>query len=263
MRKHIAKALQARSKAVKNAIDRFNTAASLLSPPMPELNWDQVVDYAFVADFDILRDTRAEIQSRPWTRPAYRLAMDQYFKTLRAREEIQRLNIEIPRVVTWIRDENRCLRAKEAELREVDGKTAKQIKEDVGLAVQVRSYRERRGRFDQAHLNRFWAMKKTVGFTASLVPGTSVERRAARREARAAAQAGVRSAVERANGVDSDDEGESGEDIVPSDGPMDPLDVEQEGEEDIGLVARDSDVSGLVYTISMLAVDDARGPGGD
>ncbi|KAJ7797083.1 hypothetical protein B0H14DRAFT_2390128 [Mycena olivaceomarginata] len=107
MRKHIAKALQARSKAVKNAIDRYNEAAIVLEPPMPRLTWEQVVEYAFLADFDILRDTRPDVQSKPWTRPAYRLAMDHYFKILRAREEIKRLNIEIRRVVTWIRDENR------------------------------------------------------------------------------------------------------------------------------------------------------------
>ncbi|KAJ7369220.1 hypothetical protein DFH08DRAFT_619916, partial [Mycena albidolilacea] len=57
MRKHIAKALQARSKAVKNAIKNYNAAAILLDPPMPHLTWEQVVEYAFLADFDILRDT--------------------------------------------------------------------------------------------------------------------------------------------------------------------------------------------------------------
>jgi hypothetical protein len=96
MRKHIAKALQARSKAVRAAIDRYNEAAGALNPPMPSITWEQVVEYVFLADFDILRDTRAEVQSKPWTRPAYRLAMDHYFKILRAREEIKCLNVEIP-----------------------------------------------------------------------------------------------------------------------------------------------------------------------
>ncbi|KAJ7747601.1 hypothetical protein B0H14DRAFT_3097002 [Mycena olivaceomarginata] len=103
MRKHIAKALQACSKAVKNAIDRYNDAAAMLEPPMPKLTWEKVVEYAFLADFDILRDTRAE--------------------TLRAREEIKRLDIEIQRVVTWIRDKNRFLRRMEAKLRDRTGKT--------------------------------------------------------------------------------------------------------------------------------------------
>ncbi|KAJ6543235.1 hypothetical protein DFH09DRAFT_829842, partial [Mycena vulgaris] len=171
MRKHIAKALQARSKAVKNAIDNYNAAANLLDPPMPHLTWEQVVEYAFLADFDILRDTRAEVQSRPWTRPAYRLAMDRYFKILRAREEIKRLNVEIPRVVTWIRDEYRALRRKEQELGLEEGKTEEQAEADRGLALQVRMYRERRGRFDDGHMRRFWALAKEPGFTGSLVPG--------------------------------------------------------------------------------------------
>jgi hypothetical protein len=79
--------------------DRYNSAASLLNPLMPQLTWEQVVEYALLADFDILRDTRTEIQSRLWTCPAYRLAMDRYFKILCAREEIRRLNVEIPCVV--------------------------------------------------------------------------------------------------------------------------------------------------------------------
>ncbi|KAJ7191133.1 hypothetical protein GGX14DRAFT_537905 [Mycena pura] len=136
LRKHIAKALQARSKAVKTAIDNYNSAAGLLDPPMPHLGWEQVVEYAFLADFDILRDTRAEVQSCSWARPAYRLAMDRHFRILRAREEIKRLNVEIPRVV---------LRRKEQELGDGTGKTEEEAEADRGLALQVRRYRERRG----------------------------------------------------------------------------------------------------------------------
>ncbi|KAJ7934752.1 hypothetical protein B0H13DRAFT_2305526 [Mycena leptocephala] len=186
MRKHIAKALQARSKAVKNAIDNYNTAAGLLDPPMPHLSWEQVVEYAFLADFDILRDTRAEVQSRSWTRPAYRLAMDRYFRILRAREEIKRLNVEIPRVVTWIRDEYKALHRKEQELEVEVGKTEEEVEADRGLALQVRRYRERRGRFDDSHMRRFWALAKEPGFTGSLVPGKALEILAAQREAREA-----------------------------------------------------------------------------
>ncbi|KAF8166891.1 hypothetical protein K438DRAFT_1458492, partial [Mycena galopus ATCC 62051] len=57
LRKHIAKALQARSKAVRAAIERYNIAASAMTPPKPALEWDDVVEYAFLTDFDLLRDT--------------------------------------------------------------------------------------------------------------------------------------------------------------------------------------------------------------
>ncbi|KAJ7857422.1 hypothetical protein B0H14DRAFT_3085219 [Mycena olivaceomarginata] len=177
MRKHIAKALQARSKAVKAAIDRYNEAASALNPPMSSVTWEQVVEYAFLADFDILRDTCAEVQSKPWTRPAYRLAMDRYFKILRAREEIKRLNIEIRRVVTWIRDENRFLRKMEGILRDGEGKSDVEKETDGYMAVQVRLYRERRGRFDAGHLKRFRELAQMPGFTGSLECGVALERR--------------------------------------------------------------------------------------
>ncbi|KAJ7160606.1 hypothetical protein C8R43DRAFT_881321, partial [Mycena crocata] len=225
-----AKALQARSKAVRAAIDRYNAAAMLLDPPMAALSWDQVVEYAFLADFDILRDTRPDVQARPWTRPSYRLAMDRFFKILRAREEIKRLNVEIPRVITWIRDENRFLREKEAELRDTTGKSDERILTDVQMAVQVRLYRERRGRFDERHMQRFWKLGGTPGFTGSLRPGMS-----------------------------ADAEWEDEEMVPPR--PLRPEeDSDEEGE---GHVAREEAVSGLMYQISMLAVDDAATRSGD
>ncbi|KAJ7071763.1 hypothetical protein B0H15DRAFT_793326 [Mycena belliarum] len=265
MRKHIAKALQARSKAVRRAIDNYNAAARALDPPMPVLGWEQVVEYAFLADFDILRDTNAEIQARPWTRPAYRLAMDRYFRILRAREEIKRLNVEIPRVVTWIADENRVLRKAERALRQTEGKSDKEIETDIGMAVQLELYRERRGRFDDSHMRRFWALAKAPGFTGSVKPGVSVEQLAVRRallEARAALARmenemdideevvvdGARSAWQR-------DEVDGWEDVDnPTEDSAEPhgqvSDDEGEGDE-----AKEQEVSGLMYHISMLAVD--------
>jgi hypothetical protein len=61
--------------------------------------------------------------------------MDSYFKILRAREEIKRLNIEIKRVVTWIEDEDWFLRKMEEKLKETNSL----------LAVQVSQYRQCRG----------------------------------------------------------------------------------------------------------------------
>ncbi|KAJ7840286.1 hypothetical protein B0H14DRAFT_2587516 [Mycena olivaceomarginata] len=175
LRRHIAKALQARSKAVRNAIDRYNAAAIALDPPLASLTWEQVVEYTFLADFDILRDTRAEVQSRPWTRPAYRLAMDTYFKIERAREELVRLNIEIRRTMTWIRDEGHFLRGRELSLRSTEGKTPEQAEEDLLLAVQMKLYREQRGQFDDDHRDNFRRLAKLKGFTGSISPGIAVE----------------------------------------------------------------------------------------
>ena len=80
MRKHISKALQSRSQAIRTALDRYNSAAHLLPTPLCQLDWKEVVEYAFLADFDLLRDARQDISDRPWATAAGRLAMDLYFK---------------------------------------------------------------------------------------------------------------------------------------------------------------------------------------
>ncbi|KAG6898733.1 hypothetical protein C0993_004793, partial [Termitomyces sp. T159_Od127] len=92
LRKHIGKALKARSQAVRNALDKYNAAAHALSPPRPKLSWDLVVEYAFLADFDILSDTRQDVCECPWAALAAQIMMDEYFKIQRAREEIDHLN---------------------------------------------------------------------------------------------------------------------------------------------------------------------------
>ncbi|KAJ7475646.1 hypothetical protein FB451DRAFT_1173675 [Mycena latifolia] len=265
MRKHIAKALQARSKAVKTAIGTYNTAAQALDPPMPTLGWDQVMEYAFLADFDILRDTNKEIRSQPWTRPAYQLVMDCYFRILCAHEEIQRLNVEIPQVdlVTWIVDENCILR-----------KSEEQVEEDIRMAAQLHLYRECRGHFDDGHMWRFWALAKTPRFTASLWPSVSLEQQAIRRTRQEAcnklahleegmdidetlvvdaAAGGWRQDKDEDDWEDADEQEEEEERAWAA--AAEESDGEGEGEE-----AKEQEVSGLLYRISMLAVDD-RGMG--
>jgi hypothetical protein len=165
LRKHIATALRARSQAIRNSLDRYNTAASALSPARPNLSWDDVVEYAFLADFDLLRDSRQDIRDRPWSRPAFRIMIDQYFKLERAREEIQRLNVEIPRVITYVRDEDAFLQLKVSEIREANP----------GLACQVEKHRLERGRYNEKHMSRFCKLASMSGFTGSIQPGISVD----------------------------------------------------------------------------------------
>ncbi|KAJ6507638.1 hypothetical protein DFH09DRAFT_809969, partial [Mycena vulgaris] len=96
MWKHIAKALQVRSKAIKASIKRYNAAARSMIPPRIHVLWDEVVDYTFLADFDLLREGWRNIREEP------RVAMNQHFKLLRAEEELIRLDIEIQHLVTHI-----------------------------------------------------------------------------------------------------------------------------------------------------------------
>ncbi|KAF7348117.1 hypothetical protein MSAN_01764300 [Mycena sanguinolenta] len=167
LRKHIAKALQARSKGVRTALDRYNDAAAALSPPRTQLTWEQIVEYAFLADFDLLREGRQDIRSEPWAQPAGRLAMDRHFKLLRADEEIARVNLEIQRFVTYMVDEERFLVYHEERLR-AEG--------NPGLAHQVGVHRMERSRFNALHMENLVKLSKEDGFTGSISPGVRVSK---------------------------------------------------------------------------------------
>jgi hypothetical protein len=122
-----------------------------------------VIDFTFLADFDILRDPEGNAALRPWATPGARELMDTHFKIERVKEEIDRLNIEIRRLVTYIRDERVFLLAKEAEVRETDSH----------LAIFIGKYRMQRGRFDEDHMKRLRTMVRKLGprFSGTLMPG--------------------------------------------------------------------------------------------
>ncbi|KAG6839192.1 hypothetical protein C0991_005009 [Blastosporella zonata] len=165
LRKHIAAALKARSQAIRTALEKYNAAAAAMSPPRPLLSWDIVVEYAFLADFDLLADTRQDVRERPWAKPAARLVMDEHFKIQRAHEEIRRLNIEIRRFVTYMQDEEAFLKTREDAL----------LESDPNIAHQIWLQRQRLQQVNAQHRRRLFKLAKLNGFAGSLVPGTCVE----------------------------------------------------------------------------------------
>lgn len=165
LRKHIGMVLKTRSQAIRTALEKYNLAAASLHPPRPQLSWDVVVEYAFLADFDLLSDTRQDIRERPWAAPAARMLLDEYFKIERAHEEIQRLNIEIRRFITYMQDEEVYLKKKEDLLLEADG----------ALAHQISCLRERLQRCNEQHRHKLHRLASLPGFTGTLQPGISKE----------------------------------------------------------------------------------------
>ncbi|KAG6808337.1 hypothetical protein H0H92_004439 [Tricholoma furcatifolium] len=161
LRKHIGKALKARSQAIGTALEKYNATAALMTPRRPVLSWDQVVEYTFLADFDLLRDTCQDIRECPWARPSACLAMDQYYKIQHAKEEIECLNIEIPRVVTHMQDEEVFLSEKT--------RVAEQT--DPALGYHIFLYREERTRFYELHRRRFQKLARNPLFGGSIIPG--------------------------------------------------------------------------------------------
>ncbi|KAL6298786.1 hypothetical protein BKA93DRAFT_820202 [Sparassis latifolia] len=84
---HIAKSLQTRCRAIRNAITSYNVAA-------------------FLEEFNLLHDTRHDIREKQWTQPAMRETMHLHHRIQRAHEEIQKCNVEVRRIHTHIRDED-------------------------------------------------------------------------------------------------------------------------------------------------------------
>ncbi|KAJ7710377.1 hypothetical protein B0H17DRAFT_914823, partial [Mycena rosella] len=169
LRKHIAKALQVRSKTIRAALACYNLAAGSLTPKHQKLTWAEVMEYAFLSDFDILQDPTGNATLRDWATQGGRQLMDSFFRIERAKEEIPRLNIEIRRLVTHIRDERIFLLAKEAEI----------IQTDPHLAHFIWKYHNQRGRFDDNHMARLRSMKKKLGssFTGTQRPRNATWRK--------------------------------------------------------------------------------------
>src|SRR6266481_6283391 len=109
LRSKISNALHARSAAICTAIKSYNEAALRLPVPGPILDVKTVLDYVFLAEFDLLWDSRHHVHDKAWTRPAERLAMNTWFKIQHSQEEIDRVIIEARCLNTWMHDEQQAL----------------------------------------------------------------------------------------------------------------------------------------------------------
>ncbi|KAI5994770.1 hypothetical protein EDD15DRAFT_2195902 [Pisolithus albus] len=164
LRKHIGKALKTRSAAIRAALSQYNAAAKTLG--RRTLEFDEVVEYAFLADFDLLRDMRQDISKCPWASPTARLTINTFFKLHRAEEEVVHLNVEICHVVTYLVDEDRYIRACEALYRDTHP----------ALAHQISMYHGIHSRFTPSHLHSLEKISRLPGFSGTIAPGVSLSR---------------------------------------------------------------------------------------
>ena len=166
MREKIGRALKARCKAIKHVLEEYNLCAAQLNPPRPNLTWTKVMDAVYIAELDILQDAWQDICSLKWAQPAHREAMNLYFGLERAKEEVLWLNVEIWRLLTFMRDDH------------VDYYYAIQslIIVDPPLALELSKQWQHR---NQVHENIFRRLQQTAGlpgFSGELAPGTRVGR---------------------------------------------------------------------------------------
>lgn len=124
-------------------------------PPRPKLAWKDIVEYSFLGEFDLLRNSRTDIQDADWTTPVHREATVKYFKLQRAREEVQRLNIEVRCLRTAIHDEEIKTNATIDQL----------IVTNPPLAVELRRQWQARATVNAVHLYRLNRIESQPAFS--------------------------------------------------------------------------------------------------
>ena len=100
--KQISKAIVRQSAAVCNALDRYNKLAVKQSPVRPVLQYSEVLSYATLGDFDLLKHSWHDILARLWSNTMHRQMAAKYFKLLRVHEEINWLNVEVRWLQAWV-----------------------------------------------------------------------------------------------------------------------------------------------------------------
>jgi hypothetical protein len=161
-REQIAKAINRRAKAVHNALGRYNTAA--LRAGREQLSFKELSDHAYLANFDFLKYSEHGAQDAEWSRPVNRRCVEVWHKIERAKEEIIRLNIEIRRVQTHIRDEEEFLSCRYDEIKDAHPDLAHALLTRMKLTVRI----------NQRIRRDLEAISKLKGFTGDLEFGTAL-----------------------------------------------------------------------------------------
>ncbi|KAL6308620.1 hypothetical protein BKA93DRAFT_815267 [Sparassis latifolia] len=158
LRTSIGRAIKTRAQAIRTALKTYNSLAPQMNPPAPILEWKDIVNYAFISEFDILRHAYSHQDIISIT--------SKYFKILRAQEEIVRYNVELKRLRTGI----------EVERREYDAAIARLRATDPLMAAELQERQRTRARMNRVHTARLRAIQDLTGFSGCLEMGVPVER---------------------------------------------------------------------------------------
>ena len=138
-RTRLAQALRQRSSRIRSAIEQYNKAAGLISPPQPPLSFEEVLEYVSTNQFEILRDSRHRLLDRPWTNPRLRQLAATHFRQLAAVEELQRVKVESRRLLQFVDDVEIELRGVEDDLKAQGDPLSKQVGRKLNLLGSINS----------------------------------------------------------------------------------------------------------------------------
>jgi hypothetical protein len=113
------------------------------------------VEYSFLGEFDLLRNSREDVQQAIWAQPARRAATVKYFKLCRAREEIELLNLEMRRLRTSIHDETVHTESVIDSLSHTDPHLCIELRRRWALRLSVNA----------VHIQRLDEVENSTGFT--------------------------------------------------------------------------------------------------
>ena len=125
------------------------------------MTWDQVVEYTFLAEFDLLRFSQVDIREKQWAQPGVREATTRYFKLKCVQDEIVRLNVEIRRLASAIEVEGQATPEHIQHIRQTQP----------ALASVIQRHWELRHAVNVALLGHLWDIACLPGFSGTLRVG--------------------------------------------------------------------------------------------
>ena len=144
---------------MNKVLDEYNKQAECLGRPV--LDFQQVIEYSFLSDFELLHHTHNDITQRRWAEPLIRNAMISWMKIERAKEEIKRLNVEARRLKTYIQDSSITQRHTIQHLRQTDP----------ALAAELQEYYDAQSSIGALLSQQLHKMECLSGFTGWRTPG--------------------------------------------------------------------------------------------
>jgi len=158
-RKKISAGLKKRSKAVNTVLNEYNKQAECLGRPV--LDFQQVVEYSFLSEFELLHTSRNDITQRPWAHPLVRNAMISWMKIQHAKEEITCLNVEARRLTTYIQDSSM---ARQNAIQHL-------CQTDPALATELQERHNAQSSTNTLLLQQLRKMQLLPGFSGRITPG--------------------------------------------------------------------------------------------
>lgn len=147
-----------RSGAIRSALDKYNKLAISQNPQHPTLQYSEVMSYAALGEFEILKCSCHDILAKPWSNGIHREMTNKYFKIIRAQEEITRLNVKIRRLQAWVDMEDADIERMATELDSTDTR----------LAAELWLLYNRQHRINDVHRNYLAHIYRLPGYTGCI-----------------------------------------------------------------------------------------------